>query len=169
MVVAERAIAVEKVIVVNLGDVFVTTDPTAVLSCVGLGSCVAICVYDPFVKVAGIAHVVLPKSNSNQDSSTKFANIAVPLLLDQMRENGAYNIRLVVKIVGGARLGTLKNNHIANNIGERNVEAVKMILDQQGIKIAADDIGGNHGRSVRMHVDSGKVIVKIIGSEGREL
>lgn len=168
MVVAEHATSTTRLIVVNLGDVFVTTDPTVGLSCVGLGSCVAVCAYDPFAKVGGIAHVVLPKNNPNQTSSTKFANVAVPLLLDQLRENGAYNMRLVVKIVGGASLGTL-NNHVTNNIGERNIEAVKRILDQQGIKVAAADVGGNHGRSVQMHIDSGKVIVRIIGTEGHEL
>jgi chemotaxis protein CheD len=168
MVVAEKATLTTKLVVVNLGDVFVTTDPTVVLSCVGLGSCVAVCAYDPFARVGGIAHVVLPKSSPDQTSSTKFANVAVPLLLDQLRENGAYNIRLIVKIVGGASLGTL-NNHVTSNIGERNLEAVKRVLDQQGIRVAAADVGGNHGRSVRMHLESGRLIVRIIGSDGHEL
>jgi chemotaxis protein CheD len=168
MIVAERTTVVEQVIVVNLGDVFVTKDPAAVLSCVGLGSCVAVCAYDPLAKVGGMAHIVLPQSKGSHNLNTKFANIAVPMLLDQLRENGAYNMRLVAKIVGGACMGTL-NNHVANTIGEKNIQAVKRLLDQQGIKVAAADVGGNHGRSVRMYLESGKIFVKNIGSEGREL
>jgi chemotaxis protein CheD len=168
MMVAETATAVERVIVVNLGDVLVTTDSTAVLSCVGLGSCVAVCAYEPFAKVGGMAHIVLPQSKTNYDPNSKFANVAVPMLLDRMRENGAYNMRLVVKIVGGACMGTM-NNHVANTIGVKNIEAVRRLLDQQGIKVAAADVGGKHGRSVRMYLESGKVFVKNIGSEGHEI
>ena len=158
----------EKTVVVNLGEVFVTKDPGTVLSCVGLGSCVAVCAYDPYAKIGGMAHVVLPNSNGNHVPSPKFADIAVPLLLDKMQEKGAYRIRLVIKIAGGARMGLL-NNQMANSIGEKNADAIKNILAAKGIRLAASDVGGNRGRSVRLHLSTGKVFVKTIGSEGHEL
>jgi chemotaxis protein CheD len=158
----------EKTVVVNLGEVFVTKDPGTVLSCVGLGSCVAVCAYDPYAKIGGMAHVVLPYSNGNHVPSPKFADIAVPLLLNKMQEKGAYRIRLVIKIAGGARMGLL-NNQVANSIGAKNAQAVMDILANNGIKLAASETGGSRGRSVRLHLSTGKVFVKTIGSEGHEI
>jgi chemotaxis protein CheD len=158
----------ERVIAVNLGEVYVSKDPDVVLSCVGLGSCIAVCAYDALTKVGGMAHVVLPHSKDDSSLSPKFADVAVPILLSKMREHGAYRGRITVKIVGGAKMGTL-DNHIANAIGEKNSKSVKEQLARENIKVEAEDIGGGKGRSVRLYLSSGKVIVKTIGSTGHEL
>ena len=168
MIIAEKTTQAENVIVVNLGELFVTRDPSAVLACVGLGSCIAVCIYDTLSKTGGMAHIVLPQSNGTFSPSAKFADIAIPLLLEQMSNQGAYRRRLTVKLVGGARMGLL-NNHVASSIGEKNAEAVKSLLNREGVSVAAADVGGNHGRSVKLYLSTGKVIVKNIGSEGREL
>ena len=46
------------VIAVGLGDLFVSSAEELVAY--SLGSCVAICLWDPVTKVAAMAHVVLP-------------------------------------------------------------------------------------------------------------
>ena len=83
----------------------VTSDPEVTLSCLGVGSCIALCMHDPDSGVAGMAHIVLPASNSgarDRGNATKYADIAIPELLQQMREHGAVRARLVTKMSGGS-------------------------------------------------------------------
>jgi chemotaxis receptor (MCP) glutamine deamidase CheD len=45
----------------------------------------------------------------------------------------------------------------------------KQMLTKEGIKITASDVGGNCGRSLKLEVGTGKLIVKGIGGEPQEL
>jgi len=156
-----------KSLFVNLGEVIVTCDQEAILSCMGIGSCIAVCMYDPKRKVGGMAHVVLPKSNGAA-ANAKYADIAIPLLIKNIREQGGEKFRLVVKIVGGAQMATSTNNNSAP-IGTNNVSAVTASLSDAGLKIAAADTGGNFGRSVQLNVGTGQVFTRMSGKQFHEL
>lgn len=161
----------EKSIVASLGEIKVSTDPETTLSCLGVGSCIALCMYDPETNVAGMAHIVLPKSNEgarDRENATKYADIAIPELLHVMRSNGAVRSRLVTKIAGGSQMfkAASTNNF---DTGARNIEAVKNVLADEVIKISGEDVGGNKGRTVRMNVSSGVVQVKSVGGPAKEI
>jgi chemotaxis protein CheD len=49
------------------------------------------------------------------------------------------------------------------NMGARNVIASKQALQQAGIPIVAEDVGGDYGRSVRFYVGAGKTTVSSVG------
>jgi len=161
----------ERTVMVGLGEICVTTDRSSVLACLGLGSCIGLCAYDSRARVAGMAHIVLPESNrgSMGETSTKYADIAVPRLLKEMGECGAVKPYITVKLVGGAQM--IQNLALESvlHIGKRNLEMTIKILASQGIRLLASDTGGNFGRSVQLSVDSGKVMVKTVGGEYREL
>ena len=71
----------EATIVVGMGEMQVTNDPYAVLACLGLGSCICVCVYEPTSKLGGMAHIVLPKSDMKDGVPTpKYADTGIPLL-----------------------------------------------------------------------------------------
>lgn len=157
-------------ILVGLGEVKISEDPESVLACLGLGSCVAVAVFDPVVKVGGMAHVVLPKSHGKVgEKAARYADVAVPLLLDSMRKNGAVNSRLVITLVGGAQMSLAPGMGTAFKIGEDNVTAVYAALTAEGLKPKAVDIGGNKGRTVRLFIESGKAMVASAGQDTREL
>lgn len=161
----------ERSINVGLGEICVSNDPSVVLACYGLGSCIGLCVYDPMFKIAGMAHIVLPESNGNNMGRipTKFADIAIPLLLKEMRKSGAMKSRLVIKLVGGAQMLQALVFADAFDMGKRNLEVVMRVLGSEGIRPAAADTGGNQGRSVWLSVDTGKVMVRTAGTELKEL
>lgn len=163
--VAERAINV------GLGEICVSKDPAVVLACYGLGSCIGLCVYDPTSKIAGMAHIVLPESGGNNTgrTPTKYADIAIPRLLEEMEKSGVVKSRLVVKLVGGARMLQALVFDDASDMGTRNLEVVMRVLGSEGIRPAATDTGGNQGRSVWLSVDTGKVMVRTSGTELKEL
>ena len=156
-------------VVLGLGKMHVTKDTDTVLVCLGLGSCVAVCVYDPAAKVAGMAHVVLPGASGDSAPHAKFADAAVPMIIAQMQELGALKIRMVVKLAGGAQMVGASSSLGVMNIGDRNVEAVTNVLTQHGLQVQAADTGGHHGRTARFFVTSGSVFVSKAGGASHEL
>ena len=100
--------------------------------------------------------------------ATKYADIAIPCLLQEMRELGAVRANLVVKIAGGSEMLTFGASK-AFNTGERNYEAVKKVLTDEALKIKAADVGGSRGRTVRLIMETGQVLVKTVGGSDVEL
>jgi chemotaxis protein CheD len=135
---------------------------TGTISTIGLGSCVAIILYDARAHVGGMAHVLLPNETMSRDRSNpaKFPATAVPLLLGEMRLLGGRVERIRAKIVGGA---SMFGNLIPSggiNVGERNIAAVRGVLSQAKIPIIAEDVGADHCRSVYLFLDDGRVEVR---------
>ncbi len=161
----------ERVKVIGLGEFQVTSDPNTVLVCLGLGSCVALCAYDPFQKVGGMAHMVLPSSSEGRNSGrdAKFVDQAIPLLLQGMEHLGAARLRMIVKMAGGAHMITAPGFNGMRNIGDRNAEATRAILATLGLRLQGEDTGGSHGRTVRLYVSSGRLTVSTAGGPSREL
>ncbi|MBO8127451.1 MAG: chemotaxis protein CheD [Firmicutes bacterium] len=129
----------------------------------GLGSCVGVAAWDPRTKVGGLAHVMLPDSTQSKDSSNvaKFADTAMPDLINRMERLGALRRRLVIKIAGGAQMFSLfKDDRFS--IGLRNVEAVKRALAQMDLQVAVEDTGGTYGRTLYFDTDTGEVRIRTI-------
>ena len=130
-------------VMVGLGEIKISQDPAGVLTCLGLGSCVGVCMYDPVAKVAGMAHIVLPDSDGNPEKTGgKYADVGVPLLLKKMLDRGAIKSRVIVKIAGGAQISRAKGLGDVFQIGERNVGAVQSVFNANSMSIKGSDTGG---------------------------
>ena len=154
---------------VKVADYAVAGDGT--ISTIGLGSCVAIVLYDATVRVGGLAHVLLPNQEMSRDKSNpaKFPSTAVPLVMEEMQRRGASIDRIRAKIVGGASMfGSLMPSG-GINIGERNVVAVREVLADVNIPIVAEDTGSDYGRSVFLHLNDGRVEVRSLRKGSRVL
>jgi chemotaxis protein CheD len=134
---------------------------SGVIATLGLGSCVAIMLYDATSKVGGLAHILLPSEGLSRDVSNraKFPTTAIPLLLEEMKKHGAWG-KPTAKIVGGASMFASLLPAGGINMGERNVEATKRALRAHDINLVASETGGDHGRSVYFHLSDGRVVVK---------
>lgn len=162
--------ATQQLVTVGLGEIRTGTASDTVLMALGLGSCVAVTFLDPAERIGGMAHVVLPEPlDANGVTSTKFATVAVPALLDQVLALGARRGRLICKIAGGAHV--LNHGPRGNNarIGERNEAAVLAALKSLGIRPSGSDCGGTTGRSLRLVVQDGRIAVKRLGGDWQEL
>ena len=147
-------------IVVDISDLKVGKSPD-ILVTYALGSCVGICLYDKMAGVAGLSHIMLPDSTAIKDghkSSMKFADTAIPMLIDNMKKYGANQRNITAKIAGGALM--FATNSQKFNIGERNVISVKKVLHDLKIPIIAQDTGLDYGRTVFFHASTGKLQVK---------
>ena len=135
-----------------------------ILSSVGLGSCVGICLYDPVAKVGGLAHVLLPDSSIGKKDANlgKFADTAINALLHKMGEEGSSINKIRAKLVGGASMFSASDSDTERmfSMGPKNVAAVKNILAKKGIKLAGEDTGGSQGRTIEFHPGTGRVVIK---------
>jgi len=145
---------------VKVADYAVATGDS-IISTIGLGSCVAIMLYDGSSRIGGLAHILLPSEGLSLDSENraKFPSTAIPMLVEEMRKRGAWG-RPMAKIVGGASMFASLLPTGGINMGERNVEATKRVLRLAEIPLVASDTVGEHGRSVYFHLTDGHVVVK---------
>jgi chemotaxis protein CheD len=156
---------------VGIGQLAISKDPADVLVAYGLGSCIGISCYDPQAKVGGLAHVLLPASEgkrSEEREPARYADTGIDALLKQLSAMGASPRRMVVKVAGGAAvLGPANAEKF--KIGERNAEAIKERLKHHGIAPAAVDLGGTKGRTLEVHMNTGKTFVRTAASPASEL
>jgi len=159
-----------ELIKVGMADYKIGRNPNSLIS-YGLGSCVGIALYDTVNKIGGLAHIMLPDSTQarSTENPAKFADTALPLMLNEMIKMGAIKARVTAKIAGGAQMFTFANATDVMRVGERNAEAVRMLLKKMDIRIIADDTGGNYGRTVELKMDSGIYRVRTIAQGEKEL
>lgn len=154
----------------NMAEYRVSSNST-VLMCAGLGSCVGLVLYDPFSKIGGLAHIMLPssarKNHDTRQNKTKFADTAIGFLLGKMVEEGADQRHIAAKIFGGANMFTNVGSKTLTKVGDRNVLAVQEELKKRKVKLIASEVGGNIGRTIIFDMTNGKVTVKTISGEER--
>lgn len=121
-----------------------------------LGSCVGVAVWDGISRIGGLAHVMLPVSDTRTNQPGKYANSAVPALRQELIARGAIPSNLVARIAGGAAMFGLTTG---DDIGSRNVQAVKEHLRGHGIPLAGSHVGGRQGRVIRFSLSTGLVRV----------
>jgi chemotaxis protein CheD len=140
---------------------------SGILTCRGLGSCVGTALYDAKSKIGGLAHIMLPDSTQveGHGKPTKFADKAIEMMLAKMISVGAKKNFVEAKIAGGAIM--FSSAETTRDIGERNVVAVRNKLEKEGIKLAAEDTGGTHGRTIEFDIASGMLTVKT--ADGRKM
>ena len=121
-----------------------------------LGSCVAVCLWDPVARVGGMNHFLLATGKG-----PRYASEAMPQLIEEMTSRGAFVARMVAKVFGGACVipgftGTRKA------IGTQNAEAALQFLTTHSIPVRAEQTGGKRGRKLLFHTGTGKAYVKEI-------
>lgn len=150
---------------VGIGDGKVAIAPESIMT-IGLGSCVGVSFYDKYKKQVGLIHIMLPDSTQFKDISKpyKYADLAIPLILKELKCKGSIKNNLVCKVAGGASMFNFSDKRIISDVGKRNYEAVIKILNDEKIPIVAKDVGGNKGRTMSVDAETGLVNIKKIGS-----
>ncbi len=130
------------------------------LRTLGLGSCVGVALYDPMKKIGGLAHVMLPSSGGNTQLPAKYADTAIPYLIEMMVNAGSMPRNMVAKLAGGAQMFATTSATDIVRVGPRNVEAVRYWLDLIRIPVIAEEVGGNIGRTVELFTDTGNYSIR---------
>ena len=143
-----------------------------VIATIGLGSCVAIVLYDKATRTGGLAHILLPSMSMSRETSNpaKFPESIVPVMLAEMRALGmAPNAKVQAKIAGGASMFGQLVNGTGINVGERNILATKEALAKARVELIGEDTGLDYGRSVYFHLADGRLEVRSLKKGDRVL
>jgi chemotaxis protein CheD len=154
--------------IVGIGEFAVSDVATDTIVTHALGSCIAVCIWDPSARVAGLLHFLLPDSSINPDRAktqpATFANSGLPLLFQAAYSLGLDKKRCRVRLVGGAEIANL-GGISRLNVGKRNLLAARNILWRNGLLIESEDTGGSIPRTVALRLSDGAIDV----TSGRDL
>ena len=150
--------------IVKMAD-WAVEQENALLVILGLGSCVGVAFYDELTKIGGLAHVMLPESKGKNKIESKYADTAIPFLLDEMIKKGARRKRLKAKLVGGAGMFKTEAGQSVMQIGQKNIVAVKKVLKEEKIKVVGSDLAKDYGRSMYFNLIDGSIRVRAFNKE----
>ena len=159
--------ATEARVVVGIGEFAVVTRPEQTIVTHALGSCIAVCLFDPVAGVAAMLHFLLPESAINQERArlqpAAFADTGIPLLFQTAYHYGLEKKRTIVKLAGGAEVSETSGASL--QIGKRNALAAKNLMWRNGVLVKSHDVGGHVARTVHLSARDGRLQV----FNGREL
>lgn len=157
-------------IIVGIGELNTSNSPDDVVKTFALGSCIGVVALAPKQGVVGLLHLALPDSQINPELAKlqpgRFADTGIPELLKGMVKYGCRRNDLVIKLAGGANI---MDANLRFEIGKRNLIAVKKILWKYKLWAVAEDVGENYSRTIRVEVNTGKVLLSSPGKEDWEL
>lgn len=158
-------------VVVGVGEMGVSNNPTITLSTYALGSCVAVVAYDAVAKAGGLLHLMLPDSTLSTAKAAAqpamFADTGLPLLFKALVGVKGELPRVRIFLAGGASV--LCTNDLFK-IGERNIAASKAYLAKQGFQVRASALGGTINRTVHLNIGTGEITLKTpVGNETTSL
>ena len=146
--------------IAGIGELIFSQNADDILKTYALSSCVAVIVYNPLKKKAGLIHIALPNHENIEVIKKRpyyFANTGVPLLIDGMcQKYGCYKDDLKITLIGGAMSKRIDDIF---NIGIKNLQMIKKILNNYNLKYQATEIGGMLSRTVEIDVATGLIEV----------
>lgn len=154
------------------GDHHVSARPVVLRTL--LGSCVAACLYDPVRRVVGMNHFLLANRRYARDlrvtlsEAGRYGIHAMELLINGMLALGARRENLRAKAFGGGAV--LETPGAPDNfycVGDVNRRFVLEFLANEGIPLAASDLGGDSGRIIYFSSEDFSVHVRRIGGRTR--
>jgi chemotaxis protein CheD len=143
------------------GEYYVTLKSEMI--CTVLGSCVSACVRDRVLGIGGMNHFMLPLDKSQGESAwseldsaaTRYGNVAMERLINDLLKAGARRTNLEFKLVGGGKVLAAMTD-----VGATNISFVRSYMQTEGFKVAGEDLGDVYPRKVHFYPDSGRVRVK---------
>lgn len=140
---------------ITQGEYAIGSEPDLVISTL-LGSCVACCLWDPVLHIGGMNHILLAISHGTGAGSTLSGINAMEVLINDLVKLGAERRRLQAKLFGGAQMISG-----FSEIGVTNASFALHFLEQEGIPVLSQSLGGQYARNVRFWPSTGRAMQKV--------
>ena len=132
-----------------------------------LGSCIGLCFHDPRLRLGALLHIMLPLNmETGRTHPLKYADTGIKETLKQLEAKGASRARMTVKIAGGAKMFEVSGGNLGN-IGQRNIESVRLNLKREGIQLLKEDVGGSVARTLLFDPATGLGCIRSYGRPER--
>lgn len=120
-----------------------------------LGNCVAVTFFDQDNRFGGINQFVFPKTERREDMTPQYGNVGIRALFKMLVDMGASRDSMVAQIVGGSECHVINDD----NLGLKNVDLARLVLQQLRVPIISEDVGGSMGRKVLYHSGTNEMAV----------
>jgi len=145
---------------VGIAELKIASAPQRLKAC-GLGSCLAVALYDPCTRLGGLVHSLLPQQRCGEPpaGAPKFVDAAIRLMVAELSRAGADPARLLARSAGGANMFESQYLTLMQSIGGRNARSARETLQELGIPLVGEEVGGNRGRTVTFDLATGRLLV----------
>lgn len=137
-----------------------------------LGSCVSITVWHPQMRIGAMTHFLLSsREGPVAEPDARYGEEAMWLVLREMVRAGVHPVDCEGKIFGGGNMFPGHASKGALNVGQKNGEAARRLLNNYRIPIVAESLYGIGHRQIIFDVASGDVWarqVKPVRTAGRQ-
>ncbi len=132
-----------------------------------LGSCVAVVMFSPRCRVGSVCHSMLPSCRNEEpcaggcEQGPRYVDCAVQRMLEWFTKRGIQRRELVVKLFGGSDMFSAEEpTGTRKGIGRQNIERALQVIQEEGLRLAASDVGGLRGRKIIVKTYTGEVFLK---------
>ncbi|SKA93833.1 chemotaxis protein CheD [Paucidesulfovibrio gracilis DSM 16080] len=150
-------------LVVSISDMKYSVRPEEMIVTYSLGSCLGITAYDPGKRIGAMMHALLPNANASPEKAARtpymFVTVGFRAMVARLENLGAVRRRLVIKAAGGS---DMRGDNVFRT-GERNTAALHQVLQEERLRLTAQEVGGTIPRTMFLHLDSGEVVIKTFG------
>ena len=153
---AARAAVAAEPVTLYLGGIYASGQPTVVKTL--LGSCIAVCLWDPATRVGGMNHFMLPRGDEATGNAARFGVHAMDQLITATMKAGGDRRRLVAKVFGAAHVLDVQTRGVG--VPGQNIDFIRRFLEDEGMPLLSADVGGHSARQVHFHTETGRVFVK---------
>ncbi|HSI60603.1 MAG TPA: chemotaxis protein CheD [Ideonella sp.] len=126
-----------------------------------LGSCVSITLWHPRLRIGAMSHFLLSHNSTRHASQVldaRYGEGALRLMLRELRRWDVNPAECGAKIFGGGNMFPEQHKGAAAiDIGRRNGEAARTLLQAQGIAILSESLFGEGHRQIVFDVANGDV------------
>jgi chemotaxis protein CheD len=146
------------------GEMHISTDASLVSTV--LGSCVSVTLFCPRLRVGAISHGLLPTCREKGDcdgaclQGFKFVDCSIHHMLEEFRKLGVSSAEIEAKVFGGSDMFDLAGGSERISVGNQNVSAAMRIIELEGLRLVARDVGGTQGRKLLFYTHTGEVFLK---------
>jgi|GEM_PF-127970 len=124
-----------------------------------LGSCVAITLWHPQLRIGGMCHYLLPsrRRRAGEAADGRYGDEAVEAMVQRLRQLGAQPGEFIAHLYGGADTLASIGGSARFNVGERNIEQGWTLIERYGFQLDGVDVGEDVPRVVALTLADGAV------------
>jgi chemotaxis protein CheD len=155
------------VIYLKSAEMLFLEEPATVLTV--LGSCLSVTMLHRQSGLCAICHGLLPERRGCTGCGDECGEVAryvrcsIRKMVRQFSRKGVSPGEIEVKVFGGADMfGASSNGRGRLSVGRMNIEAAQKTIQEAGLSVASQDVGGTEGRKLYFDARTGAVLLKRI-------
>ncbi len=156
----------KEMVKIKPGEYYVTRSDEVIATV--LGSCISVCIRDPYAGIGGMNHFMLPENNNKEQDSweynkanraARYGTDAMEHLINDILKHGGIKSNFEIKVCGGGKIFERMSD-----VGIKNIRFIKNYLDTEGFKPVSVDVGSIYPRKVRYFPADGRMQIKKLNS-----